>query len=75
MEIEKITTIMASAITIIVPLFGGVYWVFSVFDKQRKRIEEAEKTVSNIKAEMDLLKQILPALNQIIEDYNKKRKK
>ena len=66
---------MAGFITIIVPLFGAGYFIFSIFDKQRKRIEEVEKTVSNIKAEMDLLKQILPALNQIIEDYNNKRKK
>ena len=75
MEIEKIITIMASAITIIVPLFGAGYFIFSIFDKQRKRIEEVEKTVSSIKAEMDLIKQILPTLNQIIENYNKKRKK
>ena len=75
MEAYKIIAIIASAIAIIGGLFKGGLWVFSIFDKQRKRIEEVEKTVSNIKAEMDMLKQILPALNQIIEDYNKKRKK
>jgi len=72
---NNIINLIVGAFAIIGGLFGAGYWVFSVFDKQRKRIEEAEKTVSNIKAEMDLLKQILPALNQIIEDYNKKRKK
>jgi len=75
METYKIITIIASSIAIIGALFKAGQWVFSIFDKQRKRIEEVEKTVSSIKAEMDLLKQILPALNQIIEDYNKKRKK
>lgn len=75
MEAYKIIAIIASSIAIIGTLFKAGQWVFSIFDKQRKRIEEVEKTVSNIKAEMDLLKQILPALNQIIEDYNNKRKK
>ena len=75
MEAYKIIAIIAGSIAIIGGLFKGVYWVFSVFDKQRKRIEEVEKTVSSIKAEIDLLKQILPTLNQIIENYNKKRKK
>ena len=75
MEAYKIIAIIASSIAIIGGLFKGGLWVFSVFENQRKRIEEVEKTVSNIKAEMDLLKQILPALNQIIEDYNNKRKK
>ena len=63
MEAYKIIAIIASAIAIIGGLFKGGLWVFSIFDKQRKRIEEVEKTVSNIKAEMDMLKQILPALN------------
>jgi hypothetical protein len=75
MEAYKIIAIIASSIAIIGGLFKGGYWVFSVFESQRKRIEEAEKTVSNIKAEMDLLKQIIPALNQIIEEYNNKREK
>ena len=72
---NNIINLIVGAFAIIGGLIGAGYWVFSDFDKQRKRIEEVEKTVSSIKAEMDLLKQILPTLNQIIENYNKKRKK
>lgn len=75
MEAYKIIAIIGGSIAIIGGLFKGGLWVFSIFESQRKRIEEVEKTVSSIKAEMDLLKQILPTLNQIIENYNKKRKK
>lgn len=72
---ESTIAIVVGILTILSILFEAGHWVYSIFDKQKERISELEKKVIEVKTEMDLLKQILPTLNQIIEDYNKKRKK
>lgn len=72
---ESTIAIVVGILTILSILFEAGHWVYSIFDKQKERISELDKKVIELKTEMDLLKQILPTLNQIIEDYNKKRKK
>ncbi|MFC2398260.1 MAG: hypothetical protein ACFNP4_02965 [Capnocytophaga gingivalis] len=72
---EKAVVIVGGSLTILGVLFKTGRWVYSIFDKQKGKISKLEKKVIKVEAEMDLLKQILPTLNQIIEDYNKKRKK
>lgn len=72
---ESTIAIVVGILTILSILFEAGHWVYSIFDKQKERISELDKKVIEVKTEMDLLKQILPTLNQIIEDYNKKRKK
>lgn len=72
---EKAVAIVIGILTILGILFKAGHWVYSIFDKQKGKISKLEKKVIKVEAEMDLLKQILPTLNQIIEDYNKKRKK
>ena len=72
---KETIAIVVGILTILSILFKAGHWVYSIFDKQKERISELEKKVIEVKTEMDLLKQILPTLNQIIEDYNKKRKK
>lgn len=72
---EKVVVIVGGFLTILGILFKAGHWVYSIFDKRKEKISELEKKVIKVEAEMDLLKQILPTLNQIIEDYNKKRKK
>jgi len=71
----KILEVIFKILSILGILIGVIFWVYSIFDKQKERISELEKKVKKVKTEMDLLKQILPTLNQIIEDYNKKQKK
>lgn len=70
----KILEVIFKILSILGILIGVIFWVYSIFDKQKERISELEKKVKKVKTEMDLLKQILPTLNQIIEDYNKKQK-
>ena len=72
---ESTIAIVVGILTILSILFEAGHWVYSIFEKQKERISELDKKVIELKTEMDLLKQILPTLNQIIEDYNKKRKK
>ena len=72
---EKAVVIVGGILTILGGLFKAGHWVYSIFDKEKERRSELDKKVIEVKTEMDLLKQILPTLNQIIEDYNKKRKK
>ena len=72
---EQIIVIVGGILAILGGLFNAGHWVYSISDKQKERISELDKKVVEVKTEMDLLKQILPTLNQIIEDYNKKRKK
>ena len=72
---EKVVVIVGGFLTILGILFKAGNWVYSIFEKRKEKISELEKKVIKVEAEMDLLKQILPTLNQIIEDYNKKRKK
>ncbi len=71
----KISGVIFQILSVLGILVGVILWIYSIFDKQKERISELEKKVIKVEAEMDLLKQILPTLNQIIEDYNKKRKK
>ena len=74
-QTEKILEVIFKILSILGILIGVIFWIFSIFEKQKLKISELEKKVIKVEAEMDLLKQILPTLNQIIEDYNKKRKK
>ena len=71
----KILEVIFKILSILGILVGVVLWIYSIFDKRKEKISELEKKVIKVETEMDLLKQILPTLNQIIEDYNKKRKK
>lgn len=71
----KISGVIFQILSVLGILVAVILWIYSIFDKQKERISELEKKVIKVEAEMDLLKQILPTLNQIIEDYNKKRKK
>lgn len=71
----KILEVIFKILSILGILIGVIFWIYSIFEKQKLKISELEKKVIKVEAEMDLLKQILPTLNQIIEDYNKKRKK
>lgn len=71
----KILEVIFKILSILGILVGVILWIYSIFDKRKEKISELEKKVIKVEAEMDLLKQILPTLNQIIEDYNKKRKK
>lgn len=74
-QTEKILEVIFKILSILGILIGVIFWIYSIFEKQKLKISELEKKVIKVEAEMDLLKQILPTLNQIIEDYNKKRKK
>lgn len=71
----KILEVIFKILSILGILVGVILWIYSIFDKRKEKISELEKKVIKVETEMDLLKQILPTLNQIIEDYNKKRKK
>ena len=72
-QTEKILEVIFKILSILGILIGVIFWIYSIFEKQKLKISELEKKVIKVEAEMDLLKQILPTLNQIIEDYNKKR--